>query len=259
MLLVLSKLLVLPFYPLGAVFTLSLLGLLFSFLRRQRRALIFFVSAVVVLFLFSLPSVSYFLIRGLETRYRQTMDFGPAPAVVLLGGYMESRQPPRFFDETNCNADRMIHAARVFKLSGSERLIVTGGRIEFMDNAEEPEAAASFRLLSEFAGIDRKAFILEGESRTTRENALFVKRVMEEAGMQKDIHLVTSAYHMPRSVAIFEKLGFRVRPAPTDYRETDKMNCKPYALLPNVISLYKSTVALHEYYGIITYKLLGWL
>ncbi|MFP4164355.1 MAG: YdcF family protein [Chitinispirillaceae bacterium] len=259
MLLVLSKLLVLPFYPLGAVITFFLLGFLFSLMRKRKLTMIFFGGAAFALLFFSFPPVSHLLIRGLEKQYPPSGEFKTVSGVVLLGGGMEPKKPPRMFDETNCNADRILHAARVFRLSGSKYLVLSGGRIEFMDGIKESEAVSTYRLLKGLFEIDKDAFLLEPDSRSTRENALYVKKLMDKAGIKKDIHLVTSAYHMPRSVAVFKKLGFDVYPAPTDYLESEKMNRKLYALLPNAKSFCKSKIALHEYYGIITYRLLGWI
>ncbi len=260
MLLLISKFLVLPFYPVGAAITLSLAGLVLNFFKRTRKAaVVLFTSATFVLLVFSSPPVAHFLMRGLEKQYLPVAEHKPAPAVVLLGGASLAKTPPRIYSETNVNGDRLFQAARVFRSSGSDYLIATGGRIEFIEDADETEAESAYNLLTEVLGIDSQHLLLEKRSRNTRENALYVKEMMDKAGMKKEIILVTSAYHMPRSVGIFKKLGFTVYPSPTDYHENERLNKNLYALFPDADALLKSTIALHEYYGMLSYRVLGWM
>ena len=82
------------------------------------------------------------------------------------------------------------------------------------------------------------------------------------------IILVTSASHMPRSVALFEKQGFEVIPAPTDFTVTqagwDKLKSGGLAsqvlsLLPSAENLGLTTRMLKEYFGMLVYRLNGWM
>jgi len=260
MFVILSKLLVIPFNPIGLTLVLLLSGLLVMFIwRKTKISAILFSCAFGVIFLFSSPLMSRPLMRGLEKQYLPSANYEKASAVVLLGGATVGKIPPRIYAETNDNANRIFHSVRVFRQSGSPKLILTGGIIEFASNDSVSEAQSMFSLLNELFGIDSCDVLLEHESRNTKENAIFTKRKMEEAGMGNDIILVTSAYHMPRSAAIFRKAGFSVTPAPTGYYEEERLGFKPYRWLPSAKSLYKSTVALHEYYGSAVYRILGWM
>lgn len=116
-------------------------------------------------------------------------------------------------------------------------------------------------------GVPAEAVWIEPDSRNTYENGVLSKAILDEKGINK-IVLVTSAYHMPRSVAIFEKLGFTVLPAPTDYQTTeldrsyfqapDLLTFTLY-LLPDSDNLWLTSRVLKEYLGVVIYWLRGWL
>ena len=88
------------------------------------------------------------------------------------------------------------------------------------------------------------------------ENARFTREFCEQNHFDKVI-LVTSAYHMPRSVLLFERAGMHVIPYPTDYKTDKDLVLDPFAFVPNIDCLYKSTVALKEYIGITAIRA-GW-
>ncbi|MBW6475196.1 MAG: YdcF family protein, partial [Anaerolineaceae bacterium] len=97
--------------------------------------------------------------------------------------------------------------------------------------------------------------------------ALYSAEILNERGVE-EIILVTSASHMLRSVALFEKQGFKVIPAPTDYSITyDQWNAlwKPtlqdllVGLVPNAGHLSDVTYVLKEYIGFVVYRVRGWL
>src|SRR5690606_30182135 len=82
-----------------------------------------------------------------------------------------------------------------------------------------PETDAMTELLVAL-GVPEEAILPEDRSRNTYENALYVRELLAQAD-SNEIVLVTSALHMPRSVAIFERQGFSVTPAPVDYFVTE--------------------------------------
>src|SRR5664279_2659756 len=121
--------------------------------------------------------------------------------------------------------------------------------------------------LLEFMGVPAQAIWQEDQSQNTYENALYCARILKTKGITRVI-LVTSAMHMPRSVALFKKQGIDVIPAPTDYTVTqstlDGLNHEPFLawvvdVLPNASSLSLTANVLKEYFGIFAYRLQGWL
>jgi uncharacterized SAM-binding protein YcdF (DUF218 family) len=259
MLLVLSKVLVLLFYPLTLALALIITGLVVLHLRKKRAATVCIVGAVVLLWLFSSDPLSYWLVRSLERQYPPVTSFPQTSALVLLSGGETAKAPPRLFDEINEGGDRILYAGRLMAQNAAPRCIITGGTIDFIRTIEGSQAQAAFRLLANCRGVDTSLVLLENRARNTYENGLFTKRMLDSLNLPPTVILVTSASHMPRSVAIFKKLGYTVYPAPVDYCADIPYQFKLLSFIPNSGALVNASFALHEWYGIAAYRLLGWL
>ena len=149
--------------------------------------------------------------------------------------------------------------AKLFQDKRAPYLIVTGGRIGWMSHLPGTEAENIASSLEIFFGIAGDNVILEKQSKTTHDHPRYVGEILARLGLKKDVILVTSASHMYRSVKLFEKQGFTVHPAPTDYMTEKDLNFTLFQVLPEVGCLEASTKALHEYYGLAAYKILGWI
>ena len=123
---------------------------------------------------------------------------------------------------------------------GEGRLLATG--------VTEAELAQAFY---KEQGVDMRRVTLEGGSRTTRENARQVAALLGDRCQQSWL-LVTSAWHMPRSVPEFESVGCQVTPYPVDFRTGDSTPWTEYSLARSVM-LWQ--VALHEWLGLAVYQL----
>jgi uncharacterized SAM-binding protein YcdF (DUF218 family) len=98
---------------------------------------------------------------------------------------------------------------------------------------------------------------IENKSLDTFENAKISKQIFEEEGIKNPkIYLVTSAFHMKRSIKLYEYFGFEVIPSATDFRLSQKERTK-WDYLPNIEAFYNSYTALHEYFGILSLLLKG--
>ena len=116
--------------------------------------------------------------------------------------------------------------------------------------------------LLEMLGVPREVMIEEPFSLNTYENAINVQEILQETSIER-ILLVTSAFHMPRSLAIFRKLGIDAIPAPTDFlvTRTYYYSFEDFILniFPQASRLSLTTLALKEYIGLVIYRLQGWL
>jgi len=264
MLLIISKALSIFLDPAALALILLTVGIVLAFVLRRSRmpAVALVLGGFGVLLVFSSPVTSHFLLRGLEGQYAPSAEYGPASAVVLLGGFTTGKIPPRIHVETNYAANRVFNAVRVLRQqggAGAVPLVLTGGLLDWINDERVPEASSMFELVNEFFGLDSSDVIIESKAQNTRENALYTKRALEAAGIGGDIILVTNACHMPRSVAVFRKAGFTVTPAPTGYFKNNFVSGKPLTWLPNADALFESSVALHEYGGLAVYKIMGWI
>ena len=128
-----------------------------------------------------------------------------AEAIVLLGGgigKVESMDYPDMFD----GADRLWHAARLYKAGKAEKVIVSGSN----------DLNAAVPLLVDF-GIPREAIVVDNLSRNTYENSRFTEKLL---GAGTKVLLVTSAWHMPRACGNFSKTSLEIVPAACDFVAT---------------------------------------
>ena len=259
----LSKFLPLLFYPLGLVCILLIIAL---FLRKKERTRNILIAASIgVLWLSGTSLVSNNLARSLEWRYLPPKEIPSADVIVVLGGGTDANVYPRSGVEINGAGDRVLYAARIYKEGKAAHILLTGGEITWM-NATSSTPADEMAEILQSVGVPKEALWLENKSQNTYENVVFSKVILDEKGIKK-ILLVTSAMHMPRAVALFQKLGLEVIPLPVDYSVTladiswngqDWLG-QVFGLLPSTGNLSATTNALKEYFGLFTYWLRGWL
>lgn len=106
-------------------------------------------------------------------------------------------------------------------------------------------------------GVPEAALVLESGSRTTRENAINTRPLLQARGINR-ILLVTSAQHMPRALATFRKLGIDAIAAPTDFEASRPTGYWLLRWMPSAAALERSSRALKEYIGIWVYRMSGW-
>jgi uncharacterized SAM-binding protein YcdF (DUF218 family) len=179
-----------------------------------------------------------------------------ADAIVVLGGGIGGPNPPRLSEDLNGAADRVLHAARLFRAGKAPLVIVSGGNV-FPQSRVESEAIYTRLLLREW-GVPVDRVVIEGESRNTFENAVETKKLLGARGLRK-VLLVTSARHMPRALGLFQGAGIDALPAPTDFRVVSYDQPAVFNWLPNADALSATTEALHEYLGIAVARLRGWM
>lgn len=203
--------------------------------------LVFYVSAISL--------VSDRLIGSLERVY-------PVPAaaagdvIVMLGGGAT-------LDTPNVNgrghlsgfaANRLLTSAQLYQKLNVP-IIISGGKVLETTGCEAEISKAILIGL----GIPEDKIILEDKSLNTTENALFTKQILERRGFSKPV-LVTSAFHMERSVLQFEKAQIAVLPYPTDYQANLENRFELHQLWPSASALLNTSLALKEYVGILAAK-----
>jgi uncharacterized SAM-binding protein YcdF (DUF218 family) len=254
----LSKLVAQLVYPIGVSIWLALLAVVLIWLGWRLGATVVLLLSIGCLWVCSTGVFSDYIRGSLESRYEPVrVEASPsADAIVVLGGGLGGIVSPRLTVDLNSTADRVLHGARLFKAGKAPVVIVSGGNIEWL-SASGPGSQAMASLLEEW-GVPERAIILESKSRNTYENALYTKQVIDDRGFEK-ILLVTSALHMPRSVAIFRSFGIDVIPSPTDIEVVDRGDRTVLDWLPNADSLAGTTRAIKEYLGFVYYWWRGFI
>ncbi len=239
--------------PLLWPFNLALIALIACavcfYFRRIREARLFSAIALGILFISSLPFVAFFLFGSLESRY-PSLDVNQvqkADAIVVLGGTIFTKQPPRLVAE-EAGGSRLVPAARLYRAGVAPLIIVSSG-VQYQLSDGTPRAdGMDMRDFLVDQGIPASAILVEDRSRNTDENARFTRELMERERIRPAIILVTSAFHLPRAVAMFEKYGFeQITPFPTEKRVNTVRRWTE--LLPDLASLELTTSAIKEYVG----------
>ena len=263
MFLFLSKLLPLVLYPLGFACLLLVLALIFLW-NRPRLAAWMIILALVVLLVGSNGWTTNGLVRSLEARAKVLDPLPNAEAIVVLGGCTRPAFSPRPAPDLTEAGDRVFYGAQLYRDGKAPRIILSGGRIDWRGSG--PSESGDMAIILEQLGIPRDAILQDPNSLNTYQNAVNVKRILDELDIHR-ILLVTSAMHMPRSRLIFKKQGIDVIPAPTDFLVTAVDLAEPRSsrkamllnALPDAERLQKFSRALKEYYGLAIYWLRGWI
>jgi uncharacterized SAM-binding protein YcdF (DUF218 family) len=153
----------------------------------------------------------------------------------------------------NRSGDRFAEALRLALRYPDAKLVVTGGAGVFFTGADT-EAEAGARFFTDF-GIAADRIVMEPRARNTEENAQFTRDLIAPAAGDTWL-LVTSAYHMPRSVGLFRRAGFPVVPWPADYFSTGKESFRLKIDQP-AENLSVTTLAVREWLGLLAYRVTG--
>lgn len=249
-----TKLLSLLLFPLSQSILLSLMATVLVFFQLRRLAISTLLIAVGWLYLCSTAWFADTLLAGLENDFRpKALSVIPeADAIVVLGGAIRGDTHMGTMPDLGQHADRLLYAAALYKAGKAPMLLLSGGASE----DARPEAQLMQEAL-QVMGVPRQSILLERVSRNTQENAQFSATLLNKHELQR-ILLVTSAFHMPRAVPLFERQGFEVIAAPTDFQRIVSAPVVP-VWLPSVDDLQRSTVAIKEYVGFIVYRWRGWL
>lgn len=164
-------------------------------------------------------------------------------AVVLGGGVSGPRPPERPNPDLGAAADRVWHAARLYHAGKVKQLLLSGGQVRTGDGSE----AQAMRHFLLDLGVPDSAIWLEQDSQNTAGNAQGTAHWLRERQIAR-ITLVTSALHLPRARAAFERTGLLVDPAPTDF-EVIPMSTDLLRLLPDASALNGSARAMKEIVG----------
>lgn len=208
-------------------------------------------GGLVVLGLLGFEAMPHALLRPLENRYPVPSHeaVGRHVGVIVLGGavqhpdiYLTHGQVP-----LGESAERMTVPVGLMRQHPQLQLVFSGGEGRLLaTGVTEAEMAKAFYAEQH---VDMARVILEGGSRTTRENAQQVAKLLGDRCQQPWL-LVTSAWHMPRSVPEFETVGCQVTPYPVDFRTGSATAWTEYSLARS-LSLWQT--ALHEWLGLGVY------
>jgi len=230
-------------FPLSLILELLIISLLWP--KKSKR---FLVSALLLLYFFSFQPFADLLLGSLERSYSpleiSSLRKDIKTVVVLGGGVKENPSLTPEDRLSEASLKRLLEGIRICRHLPQVRIILSGGDA----HGTTPVA----RIMKEVAlslGWPPSNILLEEASWDTPDQARFLKNTQRS----EPFYLVTSANHMPRSMALFKKIGSQPLPAPTDFHALWEP-FRPLDLFPQAAALGKTETALYEYWGL----LWGW-
>jgi len=240
MIYIISKLFTYLFLPPGIFILILILAGFFA----KKFKWLFFTSALI-LYLLSNKLISNLLIYPLEhITYKDNIQ---PKAVVVLGGGVNPNDVLKAYPDAFKREIYGLLLAKKYNLP----FIFTGGGIKVN---EAKNIKKDINLITSICNCKIKTFY-ENKSLDTYENAKFTAKLFKKLHLKKEIFLVTSAYHMKRSIALFKHFGFKLIPKPVGFFYNP--NYTIWDIFPHEEYFHKSYKAIHEYFGLLSLIIRG--
>lgn len=241
------------FFPLPLCMEILLLGLfLLWFTSKQKAGKIVITVGVGLFVAFSYGIFQGILLQSLENKYPPLISLenveGVKWVVVLGGGHTSDPKFPVTDQISKSSLFRLVEGIRIHKKLPDSKLVLSGGRA--FDPVPNAKVMAN---IASILGVDESKIVLEPNSRDTKDEALLVQKIVKN----NKFILVTTASHMPRSIALFSKLGMRPIPAPIEHFMKQNQELNPGAFFPNSGRISSAERIFYEYFGLAWAKLRG--
>ncbi|AHM63439.1 hypothetical protein D770_25980 [Flammeovirgaceae bacterium 311] len=241
--------------PLVLLVVLLLLGL---FLKKPLLKRLFLGAFALFFLIFTNPVITNEVMEWWEVppvAYKAIEK--PYQAAIVLSGVTGSDKGPHDRIHFHKGADRVMHAIQLYKIGKVRNLLLSGGSGSLeADSVTEAERMRRVMLLS---GVPDSVILLEGKSRNTYENAVYSKQMLDSLYQNRHYLLVTSAFHMRRARACFNRAGVQTDAFTTDFYSSDT----PYDFGSFVIPRGEAIVAwdklIKEWVGWLMYKFSGYI
>jgi uncharacterized SAM-binding protein YcdF (DUF218 family) len=250
---ILSKILAFIITPLIWIVTL-LLWSLFSKDEKKKKKL--FLSAIFVTLFFSNAFIFNTFMNLWEVPATPYDKLETYEVGVILGGMSVNDvklERPQFFR----GVDRLLQGIDLYKRGIIKKILFTGGSGRIL----QPEMKEGLYLKDYIIklGVKEEDLLMESESNNTHENAILTKIILDNKKINGKLLLITSAFHMKRSLGCFKKAGIEVEPYSTDRFSGEAKLEFDFTFIPDISALSGWTTLIHEVVGYITYKIKGYL
>jgi uncharacterized SAM-binding protein YcdF (DUF218 family) len=238
--------------PINLLLFAALIGVLLCFGRRVRFGRGLALTAILILVVAATLPLGTLLIAPLEDRFPLPPPDLPAPeGIIVLGGAINDPvSQARHETIFNEGGERLTEAVVLAKRYPQARVVYTSGSSAF-SGASSTEALQARKLMSQM-GIAPERVTIEDKSRNTEENARFTAAIVHPQPSQRWI-VVTSAFHMPRSMGVFESAGFHPIAYPVSFRTQGQWRDDLRLTFDPVRTLRTFEIAVHEWIGLLAY------
>ncbi|HET6390039.1 YdcF family protein [Hyphomicrobium sp.] len=251
-----SKVIFFCIQPSSLAFLALAAGLISLSLKRSKLAAFFLSAGLGIVVLFGFLPGGNILVLPLEQRFASHVPDVPhekISGIILLGGFEDGAiTASRGGLALNESAERLTETLRLARALPDAKVIFTGGSGSLLGGEGMGAQIGQFFIE---AGLDPSRIVIENKSRTTYENAVFTKALVNPKSDDTWV-LVTSAYHMPRSVGVFRKAGYNVVPYPVDFRTRGRRDAiRPFDSIS--AGLQRTDLAVKEWLGLLAYWVTG--
>jgi len=176
---------------------------------------------------------------------------------VLLCGAAKTEAGPPDRVYIGSAADRINHTVQLYKLGHIQKILISGGSGRVFDVGERE--ADQLSSLIQIMGVPIGDIIVENESRNTNESAEQVKKILENVTTPDQCLMITSAYHMRRSIGCFRKAGWPMTPFSVDFQTHKRQFTPDVFLIPKQEALGAWAILLKEWSGYAVYWMMGYI
>ena len=216
-------------------------------------------AGIILLLFFSNPFISNQAMLAWEPDFKDFNAIENHEIGIVLTGVTNMSKTA--YDRTffNKGADRITHALKLYRMGKIKKILITGGQgLNPVNSQSEAETLERFLLMT---GVPPEDVMIEEQAKNTAQNAQFSKDFLDTKGVdtQQEFVLLTSAFHMFRAKACFDKAGLKTVTFPTDYYSHETKYSIPGLLYPSPSAIDIWHKLVKEWIGIVVYKLVGYI
>lgn len=242
--------------PLTIISILILVGAIFLKKKWGKRSLW---TGIILLWFFSNPFIANQAMLAWEPDFKDFDKIHPHEIGIVLTGVTNLSKTA--YDRTffNKGADRITHALQLYRMGKIKKILITGGQgLNPVNSQTEAETLERFLLMT---GVPSEDILIEDQAKNTAQNAQFSKDFLDKIGIDssQEFVLITSAFHMYRAKACFDKVGLKTETFPTDYYSNDTKHDLPTLFYPSPSAIDNWHKLVKEWIGIIIYTAVGYL
>ncbi|NOT73798.1 MAG: YdcF family protein [Cyclobacteriaceae bacterium] len=252
---VLSKTLSYLLKPLVIICGLLICSWLIKNSRWNKRLLI---TSIILLLFFSNDFIANEAMRSWEvsvtpfSQIEKKYEYG-----VLLCGVAKSEVGPDDRVYIGSAADRVNHTLQLYKMGFIKKILISGGSGRLIDIGERE--ADKLSSLLQLMGVPAQDIMIENQSRNTHESAIEIKKILAPFTTADQCLLITSAFHIRRSIGCFSKVGWPMDSFSADVLSHNRNFSFDTLFIPKTEAMGSWNVLLKEWAGYIAYRIAGYI
>jgi uncharacterized SAM-binding protein YcdF (DUF218 family) len=245
------------YYLLMPVMWVVILLLIAVFTKKQGRRKSALVASLILLLFFTNQVISNEAMKAWEIPAVPFAELAEHDVAVVLTGVTNVNKEPTDRVHFQFGADRVMHTVQLYKIGKVKKILISGGG--GASTGERFNEAEEMQKVFLLCGVPQEDIIIETASLNTRDNAVNSARLLNEYFPGQKYLLVTSAFHMRRAEACFQKVGVEVTPFTTAFYSSNRNYGIEEWIAPAEDGLLNWGIIFHEVLGIVIYKLMGYI